>query len=122
MIHIFSSGGGKKNSPYSAFASYCVRKSYSELNFLLKRARVYMSISPGVMFMGAGGGPNINMFSIKVEMYVHFMVKNTHYSKKKLIKRCPELNLLAFCDSGQNRFLSDKWHFLSIIDKIDLIT
>ncbi len=35
-----------------------------------------MSISPGVEFMGGGGAPKINMFSIKVEMYVHFMAQH----------------------------------------------
>ncbi len=34
-----------------------------------------MSISPGVEFMGGAVAPKINMFSFKVEMYVHFMAQ-----------------------------------------------
>ncbi len=49
--------------------------------------------------MGGGGGSKIKMFSIKVEMYVHFMAQHCQKQalfEKKLIKSCPELNLLPF--------------------------
>ncbi len=55
VIHTFSSGLGKKNSSF-VFASYYVLKSCSELKFLLKGLPAYMSISPGVEFIGGGGG------------------------------------------------------------------
>ncbi len=48
-----------------------------------------MSISPGVEFIGrgggVGGGSKIKMFSIKVEMYVHFMAQ--HCQKYALFEK-----------------------------------
>ncbi len=84
MIHTFLSGLGKKNSSF-VFASYYVRKSYSELNFLLKKLPAYISIFPGVEYMGGGGVSKIKMFSIKVEMSVHFLAQ--HCQKYALFEK-----------------------------------
>ncbi len=66
-----------------------------------------MSTYPGVEFIGGGeGGSKIKMFSIKVEMYVHFvgstLPKIRIIRKKRLIKSYPELNLLAFLQFQTN--------------------
>ncbi len=66
-----------------------------------------MSISSGVEFMEGGGASKINMFSIKVEMYVHFMAQ--HCGKYVLFEKKVNYKLSGI------EFIS----FFAIPNKID---